>query len=167
MPVLAAAAPAAGAISAASAATIALTIASAAASAYAQKKASDFDAAQAEANAQAMKQAEYDANARGLEEGIRVNLAGGVTRGALRLEAGASGIAADTGSNLDVLSDAAMFTELDQQTSKENARREADAAHFQAGNYLAQSGSTRQQGRYRTGSTLLSGATDVAGIRLK
>ena len=137
--------------------------AGAAYSAYAQKQAGDFQAAIAKRNADAAEKAARDAAERGLNEGVRVGLVGGATRGAIRAGFGASGVDVGTGSPLDILSDAAMFNELDKQTARSNASREAFSARFQAGNYLAQGSLDKTRGRSNAAGTILSGAAQAYG----
>lgn len=130
---------------------------------YAQQQASSFQKKMAARNAEAAQQAARDAAARGLNEGVKVSLAGGAARGALRAGFGASGIVAGSGSSLDVLSDAAMFNELDKETAQSNAEREAFGFRNQAGNFLLQSRMDSAAARSQSVGTLLSGASSIGG----
>ena len=170
MGVAAAAVPAATAAStAATAASTAATVATITTiiatmySIYAQQEASSFQAAQAKRNAEAEEKMGADARARGLEEGTRIALAGGATRGAIRAAYGASGVELTSGSPLDVLSDAAMFAKLDKEVTQSNAEREAFANKRRAGDYLAQSSLDRMRANQGIGATILSGATQAYG----
>jgi len=165
-PAVGVAAGAAAGGGAATAATI-MTVMATLYAAYAQKQASDFQAAVAKRNADAQNEMARDAAARGLNEGVRVGLAGGAVRGAMRAGFGASGVEVGSGSPLDVLSDAAMFNELDKQTAKSNAEREAYALRVGAGNYLAQSEIDRRRGTMAATGTILSGSAQVAGDYLR
>jgi hypothetical protein len=138
-------------------------IAGTAYSAYAQKQAGDFQSAMEKRNAEAAERAARDAAARGLNEGVKAALAGGQVRGAIRAGFGASGVEVTSGSPLDVLSDAAMFNELDKQTIANNAEREAHGFRLQAGNYLAQASASRSAGRSNAAGTILSGTASTLG----
>lgn len=144
-----------------------VTIASAAYTAYAQKQAGDFQAAVAKRNAEAAEKMAQDASARGLNEGIRLSLVGGATRGSIRAGYGASGIDLASGSPLDVLSDAAMFTELNKEAAKSNSDREAFSYRTQSGNFLAQGSIDKTTGMYAAGGTLLTGAGQAYGDYFK
>jgi hypothetical protein len=144
-------------------AAIVMTVISTAYAAYAQKAAGDFQAAIAKRNADAATAMARDAAARGLNEGVKIGLVGGATRGAIRAGFGASGVELTSGSPLDVLSDAAMFNELDKQTAKSNSEREQYALRTQAGNYLAQGQLDQMKGNYGAVGSLLSGASSLTG----
>lgn len=145
------------------AAALAISAAAGAYAAYAQKQAGDFQAAIAKRNADAEEKAAQDAQARGLNEGVAQALKGGQARGAIRAGFGASGVELTSGSPLDVLSDAAMFNELDKQTIKANAEREAYSHRVGAGNYLAQAGADKATGRNAAIGTVLTTGSQVAG----
>jgi hypothetical protein len=144
-------------------ASLVVSSVSAAYAAYAQRQAGNFQAEVAKRNAEMQEVQAKDAEARGLEEGVRVALAGGHTRGAIRAGFGASGVTVNEGSALDVLADAALYGELDKQTVRANAAREAFAFRVGAGNYLAQANLARSSGRTGAASTLLTGASQFAG----
>ena len=139
------------------------SLAATAYSAQAQSKAASFQNAIAKRNAEAQERAARDAQARGLNEGVRLAMAAGQVRGAARAGFGASGVELTSGSALDVLSDHAMFTELDKQTAKSNAEREAYGMRVQAGNYLAQGQADLATGRNAAIGTVLSGVSSAAG----
>jgi len=143
--------------------TLVVSAAAAGYGAYAQKQAGDFQAAIAKRNADQAEAAAKDAAARGLNEGVKIALAGGVTRGAIKAGFGASGVETESGSPLDVLSDAAMYNELDKQTAKSNSEREQYSLRIQQGNYLAQGQADRASGRNAAFGTLLSGTSSAAG----
>lgn len=143
--------------------TLVISLVGTAYAAYAQKQAGNFQAAIARRNAEANEKAARDAAARGLNEGVKTALAGGQVRGAIRAGFGASGVEVTSGSPLDVLSDAAMFNELDKQTTKSNAEREAYGLRVGAGNYLAQSSADRATGRNAAAGTVLSGTASAYG----
>jgi len=130
---------------------------------YAQQKASAFQAKMAKRNADAAEQAARDAEARGLNEGVKVGLAGGVARGAQRAAFGASGIVAGSGSSLDILSDMAMYNELDKETAKSNASREAAGFRNQALNIRLQGKADKATSNYNSAGTILTGASQIAG----
>ncbi len=139
------------------------TVVSTAYAAYAQKAAGDFQAAIARRNAENQEAMARDAAARGLNEGVRVALIGGHVRGEARAAYGASGISLASGSPLDVLGDIAMFNELDKQTARSNANREAFTYRAQAGNFTAQAKADTATGTNQAIGTLLTGAGTVAG----
>jgi hypothetical protein len=143
--------------------TLVASLAATAYSAYAQNQASSFQAAIAKRNAEAAERAARDAAARGLNEGVKLSLAAGQARGAVRAGFGASGVELTSGSPLDVLSDAAMFTELDKQTLRSNAEREAAGFRVQSGNYLAQGSAARAEGRNAAFGTVLGGTSSAFG----
>jgi len=165
MGVAAAAVPAATAATAATASTVATitTIIATMYAVYAQQEAASFESAQAKRKAEAEKKMGADAAARGLEEGTRIALAGGATRGAMRAAYGASGVELTSGSPLDVLSDAAMFAKLDKEITQSNAERETFANTMRAGNFLAQSSLDRMRANQGIGATILTGATQAYG----
>lgn len=144
-------------------AAIVTTIASTAYAAYAQKEASDFQAAQMRRNAEAAEAAARDEAKRGFNEEVKISLVGGATRGSIRAGYAASGIDVASGSPLDILSDAAMFTELDKQTARSNTKRAQYALRTQAGNFLAGARAARYEGYSDAAGTILAGAARVGG----
>lgn len=130
---------------------------------YAQQQASAFQTKIARRNSDAADQAARDASARGLNEGVKVGLAGGAARGSQRAAFGASGVVAGSGSSLDVLSDIAMFNELDKETAQSNAEREAFGFTTKGQNIRLQAGADRAAARYDSAGTILTGASSIAG----
>jgi len=143
--------------------TLVTSLAATAYTAQAQSKAGKFQAQIAQRNAEAAAQAARDAQARGLNEGVRMAMAAGQVRGAARAGFGTSGVELTSGSALDVLSDHAMFTELDKQSTKANAEREAYGSLVQAGNYLAQGRADAATGRNAAIGTVIGGTSQAAG----
>ena len=89
-------------------------------------------------------------------------------KGSARVAMGAAGVALDEGSPSDILVDIESLGELDVQTIKSNAEREAYNARVQGMNYQAQAGLYSAQASAQSpllagGSALLSGASSVAG----
>jgi len=143
--------------------TLVTSLAATAYSAQAQSQAGKFQAAIARRNAEAQEKAARDAQARGLNEGVRLAMAAGQVRGAARAGFGTSGVELTSGSALDVLSDHAMFSELDKQSVKANAERESYGMHVQAGNYLAQGRADRATGNNAAIGTVIGGVSSAAG----
>ena len=89
-------------------------------------------------------------------------------KGSQKASIGASGVALDSGSPLDILGDTAAFGELDALTIRNNAEREAYGYQVQGMNFGAEAGLLRnrakvseQSGWMNAGTTLLSGAAGV------
>lgn len=89
-------------------------------------------------------------------------------KGAQRAALGASGVALDSGSPLDILGDTAAFGELDALTIRNNASREAYGYKVQGMNFAAEAGladargaAAKQSALIGAGATLLSGAGNV------
>ena len=143
--------------------TLVASLAATAYTAQAQAQAGKFQAQIAKRNAEAQEKAARDAQARGLNEGVRLAMAAGQVRGAARAGFGTSGVELTSGSALDVLSDHAMFTELDKQSTKANAEREAYSMRVQAGNYLAQGQADRASGNNAAIGTVIGGTSSAAG----
>ena len=130
---------------------------------YAQQQASAFESKMAKRNAEAAAQAARDAEQRGLNEGVKVGLVGGAARGATRAAFGASGIVAGSGSSLDVLSDMAMFNELDKETAQSNANREGLGFRNEATNIQLQAKANASRAANNSVSTLLTGVSTIGG----
>lgn len=78
---------------------------------------------------------------------------------------GASGVQTDTGSPSDVLADSARNASLDNLTIKYNAKLRAMGLEAQAGLDRANASNSESAGYLNATSTLLSGASRVAGMR--
>jgi hypothetical protein len=81
-----------------------------------------------------------------------------------RAAGGGSGIEMTNGSALDAISDARMLNELDVQTIKNNAAREAWGYKVGATATRAQGELDRMSSRYGAASTLLGGAAQAASL---
>lgn len=134
----------------------------------AAKAAGDYNAQVAENNKIVAERQAADALARGQiaeDEQRRKTMA---IKGAQRAALGASGVALDSGSPLDILGDTAAFGELDALTIRSNAEREAYGYRVQGMNFEAEAGLARAQGKAAqtagyvgAGGTLLSGLATV------
>jgi hypothetical protein len=134
----------------------------------AARAAGDYNAQIAENNKVIAERQASDALARGKiaeDEQRRKTMA---IKGAQRAALGASGVALDSGSALDILGDTAAFGELDALTIRSNADREAYGYRVQGMNFEAEAGLARAGGKAAqtagmigAGATLLSGAAGV------
>jgi hypothetical protein len=129
----------------------------------------------AENNAQIQERGAADAEARGRieEQQHRLKVKGLI--GSQRSALAASGVQVDTGSALDVVSDSAMFGEMDALTIRSNAEREAygmrvgaynsraQGANFIAEGNMAQlaGSNAARNGMWGAGASLLSGAGQI------
>jgi hypothetical protein len=110
-----------------------------------------------------------DAVTRGGEADIELRRKYAQTRGRQVAGLAANGVALDEGSPLSVLQDTDMFEQMDSQRTRDNARREEWGFKVQGANYAGNAAMSRAAGRnaigsapFAIGSTLLSGATEVA-----
>ena len=95
------------------------------------------------------------------EQRRKVSRIGGAQKAAI----GASGVALDSGTALDIFGDTVAFGELDALTIKSNAKREAYGYQVQGMNFEAEGAMARTRGKnaqqasyIQAGSTLLGGA---------
>lgn len=128
--------------------------------------AANYNAEMSRRNQEVANMQAADAQQRGeLEEKqFRLNLS--KTKGEMRAGYGASGAVVDSGSALDNLTDTVEYGELDALTIRHNTAMEVWGLKNQAANYFGQSElfrASRQSVGLATGSTLLTGAGQVAG----
>ena len=102
-----------------------------------------------------------DAFRRGNINANRVNARTAQTVGAQRASFGAQGIAMDSGSALDLQTDAAKFGALDALTVLDNARSEAWGFQTQANNMRFQGDVAATTGRQQAYATLLNTGGNV------
>jgi len=125
------------------------------------KGVSDIQAASASANAQRRnalisEQAASQALQRGVEDAGRIQMRGASLQGAQRAGYGVSGADVNSGSAAHTQLDTATLTEMDIQTAKNNAQREAWGLEKQATNMRANADATESAG-------WLSAAGDIIG----
>lgn len=131
--------------------TVAGTVVSANAQASAgeaQAKGSEFQARQDARNAELAERAATETEARGGREANQVRAAGRRMQGAQRVAYATSGVDVSSGSALDALADTAMMAELDAQTVKANAAREARGYRAQGSQFNQQAAFAREQAGY-------------------
>jgi hypothetical protein len=114
-------------------------------------------------NARVSEQAAVDALYRGEHTANVVRSQGGQLIGRQRTEYASSGVDAGTGSALDVQIATAGLTELDAQTARSNAAREAWGYRIQAANARARASAAEAAGQYGYVGSILGGAGAVAG----
>lgn len=77
---------------------------------------------------------------------------------------GAGNVQTDSGSALDVLANTIEQGELDSQIIRFNSEQTQQDLRFSADNQVAQSQLTSQSGKFALGGSLLSGASQAAGL---
>lgn len=136
----------------------------------AQSNAAKYQAAVDRNNSILAQRAAADAVERGKEAEATQRRKTTITLARQRAAVASSGIELDTGSPLDILGDTAQFGELDAQTVRGNTERERLGYEAQGSNFRASAGlndmkasSAKTAGLIGGASSLLSGATSVAG----
>ena len=140
----------------------------------AAKQAGDYNSAVARNNEIIANRQAEDAIKRGDiaadEQRRKVARIGGAQKAAI----GASGVALDSGTALDIFGDTAAFGELDALTIKSNATREAYGYQVQGMNFAADAamqrvrGNNAQRASYiQAGSTLLGGAAQGGNMYMR
>ena len=130
----------------------------------------NYQAAVARNNAEIATQNAKDTEAAGRAEEQRQRIANSQKLGAIRAEAGASGVDVGYGTALDTAADQTMIGEYDALTTRNNYQRQANSYYQQAANYLndssaysAAASNASTNGALSAGGSLLSGAGKVAG----
>jgi hypothetical protein len=139
-----------------------LSTAGTVASAVGSVQQGQFQSQVAKNNALAQQYMVDDALARGRRDEQEHRYKVAAIKGQQRAAFGASGVALDSGSPLEVLGDTAMLGELDALTIRTNAQREAYGHQAAKANYLADSQLSKTKGRYGAAGTLLTGSGRVA-----
>jgi hypothetical protein len=108
-----------------------------------------------------------DALKRGDKAAMRVRMQGNQTKGAQRAALAASGVDLGMGSALNILADTDYFTDVDAQTTLDNASKEAwairqQAAGFNAEASLLKSRADAESPLYAATGSLLTGASRAA-----
>lgn len=85
--------------------------------------------------------------------------------GAQRAAMGASGLQVDSGSFGDILQDTAKYGELDAQTERSNALKQAWGYQTEAASSRMQGSMSAQAGMLNAGGTLLSGGAQAFGMK--
>lgn len=147
----------------------AMSISAANQQAAAAQQQSNFQAAVSRNNAILSNQMAADALKRGALEERRQRLRTSKLKGAQRAAFGASNVALDVGSPLDVLEDTAGQGELDALIIRNNAEREAVGFRFQAQNQeasanlsLLRGSASVKAGQTQALSSLIGGATQFS-----
>lgn len=141
-------------------------LAGTAVSAYSQIAAGNYNASVANQNAKNLDQSARDTIDRGETAAARSGVATQRLLGSQRAAAAASGIDAGSGSALDILVSTAGIGELDAQTIRNNAAREAWGLRSEAAAQRAQGRFAKSAGKFGAGSTLLTGLAS-AGMSAK
>ncbi|MEA4838415.1 MAG: hypothetical protein VB101_09040 [Rhodospirillaceae bacterium] len=130
----------------------------------------NYQAQIAKNNAEIATQNAKDTEAAGRAEEQRQRIANAQKLGAIRAEAGATGVDVGYGTALDTVADQTMIGEYDALTTRNNSQRQANSYYQQASNFMNDSSSYQTaasnatlNGTLSAGGTLLSGAGKVAG----
>lgn len=139
----------------------ALTVGSTLIGAYGQYQQGQTASAMADYNASVQNRMARDALTRGgiAEDNQRMKVRGMI--GAQRARTAASGLLVDSGSAGELTDETAMFGEMDAQTIRANAMREAWGHKVNAVNYQNQGAAASQAGTIGAATTLLTGAVSV------
>ena len=112
-----------------------------------------------------------DALQRGEQDAGRLRMAATQAIGAQKVAAGASGVDTDSKSTLDIMSDTRLVSELDAQTIRNNAAREAWGYKVQGMAYGDQARQARARAQREVTGTLLGGfartlssVSSIAGV---
>lgn len=127
----------------------------------AQREQADFQADQDKFNANIAGLQADDAIARGEEAAQNAGMQTKQLKGTQKAALAGSGVAVDSGSAADLLSETDKFSTLDILNIKNNAAREAFGYKAQAVGFSGQSEMTRKAGRSAANSTLLTGGANV------
>ena len=111
----------------------------------------------AEYQAQAYTASAADARARGGQTAAALQAKGAATIGAAKTAFGSSGVDTQSGSALEAMRDTRMFSELDAQTAKNNAAREAWGYDVKATSASAQGMVDLAKGQVKANDDLMSG----------
>jgi len=119
-------------------------------------------AAFARQNQQLALRAAADTRVRGEQAAGKARTEGSRVVGEAKAALGASGVDAAGGSAQDAMATTRMFSELDAQTLKNNAAREAWGLNVEAANIGKQALALEHRGRQAAIATLLTGGAQVA-----
>ena len=127
-----------------------------------QRREADFQAGQLEREASLTDSARADVLRRGGQAAGQARMDGSQVIAAQRAIAGASGVAVDSGSVLDLMADSRLMSEFDAQTLENNAAREAWGLEVESQRQRQQAGFVRRTGKAQEASTLLTTGGRVA-----
>jgi hypothetical protein len=136
-------------------------------SAYGAAKADEIGSLEArtlEQNADAKDKAAAQADAAGTSQATAAKVKASQEIGQARAELGGSGLDLSRGSPLDAIGDARMLSELDVQTIRNNAAREAWGYRVAAMNDRVNADLTRKGARQKVTGTLLGGAASLGTL---
>lgn len=153
----------AGVSIASAAASTGLGVASAVMSANAQSAAGAASEAQAKRNSLLANISAGEALARGGAAAGRARMAGSQVVGEQRLAYSRSGVDVNSGSAGAMQTQARMFSEMDAQTARLNAAREAWGFKTQSAEFLTQGQMAREQAASGVTGTLLAGGGQLLG----
>jgi hypothetical protein len=135
-----------------------------------QKKVAQAQAQVAANNAAIAEQNAKDAIVAGQAQEQQNRMEHNQRSGAIRAEAGASGIDVGAGSALDALGDAALMKEYDTLSIRDQAARQANNSYQQAADFTTQGNmataagkNAASNGMWGAAGSLMSGAGQVAG----
>lgn len=129
-----------------------------------QRRNANAAAAVAERNAQLSRDLAVDARNRANAEEERVRRRQAQLEGRQRASVGASGAVVDVGSPGKLVDDTAGLAQLDIETVRNNAAREAWGFRTQSMSLLDQAAQARFLGRSARGATLLTGAGQAVSL---
>lgn len=114
-------------------------------------------------NATMAEYAAQDAMRRGDEEAAKVRRQGDQIKGAQRAKMAAAGLDLEAGTAGELQDQVDFFSQMDQNTARSNAKRDAWALREQAKGYGVQGAAAEQQGTLGAFSTILATGGQVAG----
>lgn len=129
----------------------------------AASQAAKFNAQVASNNQVLAERQQKDALERGKEDELNLRRQVAGLKGTQRAAFGASGVALDSGSPADVLTDTAVLGELDALTVRQNAQREAYGYGIQATNFATEAAFQKSRAKSAKSMLPLTMATTIAG----
>lgn len=126
-------------------------------SAFGEWQSGEKEAREAERNARLAEQTAKDSELRGELDAQQVRQEGRQVMGAQRVAYATSGVDVQSGSAQEARYDTAVLTELDAQTVRVNAARDAWGYRTQGLQYKAKGELDRQRGQSRAAGTVLTG----------
>lgn len=139
-----------------------LSIASTAIGAYSQYQSNSYAAAVANRNAAQAEIFAKDARARGEQKADSERRKVAYKIGAQRVGIAASNVDVGSGMGLNIVGDTALLGEMDVQTIRQNADREALGYENQAANFRMEASASKQSALWNTVGTLVGGAADIS-----
>jgi hypothetical protein len=130
----------------------------------ADKSAADASADAQRRNAIISEEAASQALQKGEEDVGRIQMQGEAVKGAQRAGYGAAGVDVNLGSAARTQEDTSALTEMDKQTARNNAQREAWGLEKQADNMRSSAGATESAGWLAAGADIIGGAAGAASL---